>query len=455
MLALCWWAARRQRLVGAAAVMFVGPLLPVLGLVPFVFQYISTVADRYAYLALLGPAVGLGLWLRGRGPRAYLAVCALLAVLAAVSGAQSRVWADEVTLFRHAIAHHPGSYIGHQNLSYVLFKTGRLPEAIEHARRAVAIAPHPPAWFHLGSLLADHGQNDEAELYLRKALEGDPRHARAHLRSGPAGRAAPRPRSRRSSTSAPPWSWSPAYARWWSNNSSGWGPRRSPPGAPSQSGSGTRCPRYSGRRRTMRIGRRRFVQLLGGAACAVVTPPSSLVALEETRYLNRALGFAFMKPPGWFYLSYQEYSDSGSESDDFDDMRAHREAMGEPVVTIARYHRTPPPFTPAIVVFAEAPMFEPTEASLFDRDLSPIARRFRNFVLEQPATRVLVDGQVASRTEYSYDCSAQGEVGRMKTVLYATIRRDLMYSFNFTDFLVSPYSSSQELAAASDSIRFL
>ena len=34
-------------------------LLPVLGLIPFDFQHYSTVADRYAYLAMLGPAIAL------------------------------------------------------------------------------------------------------------------------------------------------------------------------------------------------------------------------------------------------------------------------------------------------------------------------------------------------------------------------------------------------------------
>ena len=155
-----------------------------LGFVPFVFQYISTVADRYAYLALLGPAVGLGVVLRGRGTRAYVAACGVLAVLGAGSAVQTRVWADEIRLFRHAIAQNPESYIGHQNLSYALYRNGSLPEAIEHARRAVAIAPYPPSWFQLGSLLGGSGEVDEAGLYLRKTLEGDPRHGRAHFALG-------------------------------------------------------------------------------------------------------------------------------------------------------------------------------------------------------------------------------------------------------------------------------
>ena len=185
-LGLCAWGARRQPLVGAAAVMFVGPLLPVLGFVPFVFQYISTVADRYAYLALLGPALGLAAWLHQRRPgrNAQVAVGAALLALAAVSVLQTRVWADPISLFGHAIARNPDSYIGHQNLSYELLQAGQLPRAVEHARRAVAISPHPSAWFHLGSLLSDQGQPDEAELYLRKTLEGEPGHARAHFMLG-------------------------------------------------------------------------------------------------------------------------------------------------------------------------------------------------------------------------------------------------------------------------------
>ena len=52
--ALVWL---RSRVAWAAAAVFLAGLLPVLGLVPFGFQDISTVADRYIYLAMLGPAM--------------------------------------------------------------------------------------------------------------------------------------------------------------------------------------------------------------------------------------------------------------------------------------------------------------------------------------------------------------------------------------------------------------
>jgi len=70
-----------------AAGVWIAWLLPVLGLVPFVFQRISTVADRYAYLALLGPALALSWWLTRcadsssrRGSRLALVLTAVLLI---------------------------------------------------------------------------------------------------------------------------------------------------------------------------------------------------------------------------------------------------------------------------------------------------------------------------------------------------------------------------------------
>jgi tetratricopeptide (TPR) repeat protein len=54
--------ARRRRIVPifrAALIWVVVALLPVLGLTPFEFQINSTVADRYFYIAMLGPALAL------------------------------------------------------------------------------------------------------------------------------------------------------------------------------------------------------------------------------------------------------------------------------------------------------------------------------------------------------------------------------------------------------------
>ena len=66
-----WWGRRRVAWIGAAAAVFVSGLVPVLGLIPFDFQYhYSTVADRYVYLALLGLALGMA-WSLRQGERGW------------------------------------------------------------------------------------------------------------------------------------------------------------------------------------------------------------------------------------------------------------------------------------------------------------------------------------------------------------------------------------------------
>src|SRR4029077_13728453 len=63
-------------------------------------------------------------------------------------------------------------------LSDVAHRAGRLDEAIDHAGRAVAASPGV-GWYsyHLGCLLAEKGDLDEAEKQLRISLGDQPRDA--------------------------------------------------------------------------------------------------------------------------------------------------------------------------------------------------------------------------------------------------------------------------------------
>ena len=61
------------RLVAAVGVSVAG-LLPVLGFIPFGFQHYSTVADRYMYTAMLGPALALAWGLAQLAQTSMLAV---------------------------------------------------------------------------------------------------------------------------------------------------------------------------------------------------------------------------------------------------------------------------------------------------------------------------------------------------------------------------------------------
>ena len=55
---IAWIMRKRSKWLFTAILIFVVAILPVSGIIPFIFQNISTVADRYLYFAMLGPALG-------------------------------------------------------------------------------------------------------------------------------------------------------------------------------------------------------------------------------------------------------------------------------------------------------------------------------------------------------------------------------------------------------------
>lgn len=138
--------------------LFVVALLPVLGFVPFVFQNQSTVADRYASLALLGPALGVtGLVAavtRRPAWRGFLAVGTAITIagLAAISWQQAATWRDTRTLAIQACRASPGLTVPWTLLSGWQLDHGEVEAAVATAERAATLAPgNAIAWLNLGA----------------------------------------------------------------------------------------------------------------------------------------------------------------------------------------------------------------------------------------------------------------------------------------------------------------
>ncbi len=161
---------RRWAWIGTIAVFVIG-LLPVSGITPFAYQIYSTVADRYAYLSMLGVAALVTMLLYCINWRSLsYAAGAIVVVLAGVCFVQNGYWQDSYTLAHHALAHNANSFAAHDTLGYVLRRDQRLDEAAVHFRQAVAIKPDDPlANMNLGSLLMQLGQPQEGVIHLRRA----------------------------------------------------------------------------------------------------------------------------------------------------------------------------------------------------------------------------------------------------------------------------------------------
>lgn len=131
------WSLPNRRVWLTALGVFAVALLPTLGLVPFDFQKNSTVADRYAYLAMLGPALALTWFLVRYGSVVRYAVVAIVLVgLSAASFSQAGHWASDLTLAIQALRVNEDSATFQLNGGNALYRSDRFDEALPYYRRA-------------------------------------------------------------------------------------------------------------------------------------------------------------------------------------------------------------------------------------------------------------------------------------------------------------------------------
>lgn len=181
---VAWLLRRRAPWFAAAVCIFIVALLPVLGLVPFEYERYSTVADRYVYVAMLGPSLALAFGLaRLEAVRSAAAwrwaapICAAgIASLAVVSAAQARYWHDTRSLFQRVLAVDPQNDVAYTDLATDALSHGNLHDAERYAQRAVDIAPNTISnRITLGTILLRLGKNDAAAAQFFKVYRLDPR----------------------------------------------------------------------------------------------------------------------------------------------------------------------------------------------------------------------------------------------------------------------------------------
>lgn len=185
--ALLVWKYRRPWAL-AAAFAFLAALLPVLGLTHFAYQDISTVADRYLYVAMLGPALALAAWLKRcqpGGAALWLGVGLALLLLAAKSAIQVRHWQDAITFNTHAVQATPKNSAAYNNLGLALKAANRQPEAIAAFQQAMNLSSrYVQLYKEQRQSPAEAAQNEQAMAQAKKAMAENPNDAAAYFTLG-------------------------------------------------------------------------------------------------------------------------------------------------------------------------------------------------------------------------------------------------------------------------------
>jgi len=176
------WLLRRRSSLLLGLLVFVAALSPVLGLVPFTFQEVSLVADRFAYLAMLGPALVLGMATRRLSSKwiACLAV-GLTLVLGVLSVRQTLVWRNDFTLSGHARQVNRRSIFAATTLAQQMMHRGEREEAFHLCQETAQLNPNSArAQINLAQVHTFYGNSDAAFVALRNALTLHPTSSLAH-----------------------------------------------------------------------------------------------------------------------------------------------------------------------------------------------------------------------------------------------------------------------------------
>lgn len=188
-LAILLWIYRRRLTaeIWIALALIVAPLLPVLNLKVFHYEYI--IQDRYLYLPSIGFCYLIAILIIqfSRIQKQLATVLAVIIIVGFGAGtvAQNRVWHDARALWQRAIKYSPDSWSTHYNLGLAYLELKQYQGAVGELVEANRLNPREPIVLN-NLALAQKGAGDDlaAIALLREALKIDPTLIEAHNNLG-------------------------------------------------------------------------------------------------------------------------------------------------------------------------------------------------------------------------------------------------------------------------------
>ena len=183
------WQRRRRPYLLVGWLWYLIVLVPAIGLVQVGLQ---ARADRYTYLALIGPCLAVA-WAGAEGvcsrrwlrPVASLATCMALAILATFAWRQATTWRDSMSLWSHALDAGHESDFAHDNLACLYQEQGDFDLARQHFQEALRLSPDSLlAHINYGLWFARQGRFDEGIAQYQIALKLSPENSATETNLG-------------------------------------------------------------------------------------------------------------------------------------------------------------------------------------------------------------------------------------------------------------------------------
>lgn len=182
---LILWVLRKRTGKGplVAAVFFVATTAPVSAAFDLYFSRYSYVADHFYYLASIGfvALAGAAIYRVMPGTKSQLRAAMVIGtILGALSWQHCKVFRNDETLWRDALAKNPDAWLAHVNLGLALVQTGKTDEAVGHWMQALRIKPGGgEAHNNLGVIAWQAGRKQEAIEHWQQAIRDQPDYSEA------------------------------------------------------------------------------------------------------------------------------------------------------------------------------------------------------------------------------------------------------------------------------------
>ncbi|MEZ4742175.1 MAG: tetratricopeptide repeat protein [Bdellovibrionota bacterium] len=168
--------------LGGAYFLFLTGLAPFLGIFAFEAQATSSVANRYIYLAMLGPAIALAyIVTKPKNLGIPFLGLAAVSVFCFLSTSEIANWRNDEVLWKHALLINEDSPIAHQILADKYREKKKWDLAKQHYQKVLqSNTTSPEVHFYLAEIASIQGDKTSAIPLYRKALKLKPDFALAH-----------------------------------------------------------------------------------------------------------------------------------------------------------------------------------------------------------------------------------------------------------------------------------
>lgn len=188
----------------------------------------------------------------------------------------------------------------------------------------------------------------------------------------------------------------------------------------------------------MGIGRRDFLKVFGATIAAYAAGPLEPVVLGGEYYINRSLGLAFRRPPGWSYISIKEFPKLKHDQVIEDNLISEMLLSGpDPYVALSRPNpNRPDELRASMTAFAEDFFFEEGESL---SEVPIIIARAMELVLEDyeligQSRIVSVSGtkSIEYYSRFRYVTPEFSALARQRSVV--GVRGGAIFTLNFFDY---------------------